>query len=123
MPPTSDILALESRLRSAMLASDVATLDELLAPDLAFAIPSGHVIGKQDDLQTHRSGALKFSRLDFGERHVQAWGDTVVVLQAATVEGQMQGQAFGGGLHFMRVWRLRDGRWQVVAGQSSQGAG
>ncbi len=53
------VVQLEERLRQAMLDSDVAELDTLIAPELIFTNHLGQLIGKQEDLAIHRSGALK----------------------------------------------------------------
>jgi hypothetical protein len=55
----AQILDAEDRLRTAMLNSDLAALDELLAPELIFTNHLGHLLGKEDDLAAYRSGILK----------------------------------------------------------------
>jgi len=44
----TQIIDAEERLRLAMLASDVGTLDELLAPELIFTSHLGEVLRKQE---------------------------------------------------------------------------
>src|SRR5688572_25124610 len=46
----ADVLAAEDRLRRAMLASNVAELENLLAPELLFVTHMGQVISREDDL-------------------------------------------------------------------------
>ena len=57
----TEIRQLEEALRIAMLTSDVAALDGLIADALIFVGHSGEVFGKQDDLALHRSGRQKLS--------------------------------------------------------------
>jgi hypothetical protein len=54
----AQILDAEDRLRTAMLNSDLAVLDELLAPELIFTNHLGHLLGKEDDLAAYRFGSL-----------------------------------------------------------------
>jgi Domain of unknown function (DUF4440) len=56
----SQIVQIEERLRQAMLNSDVAELDALIAPELLFTTYFGQVFSKQEDLALHQSGKLKF---------------------------------------------------------------
>ena len=71
-PSTDQILAIEERLRQAMLTSNVAELDELIAPELIFTNYSGQLVTKQQDLAIHQSGILKFSVLTPYEQQNQS---------------------------------------------------
>jgi hypothetical protein len=66
------ISVVEERLRLAMLASDFDTLDELISPDLIFTNHCGQVLGKQDDLESHRNGLLRMHKLEPSEMRVNA---------------------------------------------------
>jgi len=65
------INAAESRLRQAMLGSDIDVLADLLADDLLFVGPQGQVLTKTADLDTHRSGQLQLTRIDFSETEIK----------------------------------------------------
>ena len=73
------ITVAEERLRLAMLNSDIAALDELISSDLIFTNHLGQVLGKQDDLELHRSGVLRFHTIEPSERQVKASGQFAVV--------------------------------------------
>jgi hypothetical protein len=75
----AQILDVEEQLRTAMLGSDVATLSELLAPDLIFANHLGQLTGKEDDIAAYRSGVLKVMNLEPSEQQIRALGDVAVV--------------------------------------------
>ena len=55
-----EIVALEARIRTAQLDADVAALDSLIADDLLFTGPDGHLANKAQDLQAHGSGTVRF---------------------------------------------------------------
>ena len=61
----SEIEIADQKLRSAMLASDVQTLDQLIDDDLLFIGLDGSVLTKEDDLGFHRSGEQRITALDF----------------------------------------------------------
>jgi ketosteroid isomerase-like protein len=69
------IEALEERLRQALLDSDISTLDELIADDLLFTLPTGLVIDKQTDLDAHRFGIQKFIRVEIVDRQLHHWAN------------------------------------------------
>jgi len=114
------ILEAEERLRQAMLASDVSTLDELLAAELVFTNHLGQVLGKQDDLGAHQSGLVQISELTPSERTVQVHSDVAVVAVRVHLAGSYAGTPSEADFRFTRVWaRSTGGQWQVVAGHAS----
>ena len=68
---SNGIVALEEQLETAMLNSDVAVLDHLLADDLIFTSHLGQIMSKQDDLEAHKSGFVKINSIDQSEQHIK----------------------------------------------------
>jgi ketosteroid isomerase-like protein len=120
-PAEDEIIAAEERLRQAMLASDVGALDELIADDLIFTDHTGQRVAKQDDLQMHRSGAIRCNTIDASERTLSLLGDEVAVVSVLTrISGVFRGAPAVADLRFTRVWRRTpSGSWQIAAGHSS----
>lgn len=116
----STIEDLEEKLRHAMLASDVSTLNDLIADDLVFTMHTGLVVNKQFDLDAHRSGIFKFTKLDISDRQIHLYGDCTVVTLKVEAAGMPIQQPFSETYRFTRVWVQRQNRWQVVAGHVSQ---
>jgi len=115
----STVRALEERLWKAQLSADVETLDELIADDLLFTGLTGALETKAGDLQQHRSGALKITKLDPLEvrvRVIPGGAITSVKMDAAALVG---GQATTAILRYTRVWTLEGGRWQIAGGHMS----
>lgn len=115
----STIETLEEKLRQAMLSSDVLTLDELIANDLVFTMHNGLVINKQMDLEAHRSGIQKLTKLDIGDRQIHHYDDCAVVTVKTELIGTYNDQAFSESYRYTRVWVKLQNRWQVVAGHVS----
>lgn len=116
----TQILAVEERLRIAMLNSDVDTLDELLASELIFTNHLGQVLSKQDDLAAHQSGALAIRELIPSEQNIKLIGDVAIVSVRMSLSGSYAGQESNGDFRFTRVWTLSErGTWRIVAAHSS----
>jgi ketosteroid isomerase-like protein len=110
---------LEEKLRQAMLTSDVHTLDQLIADDLAFTAPNGTVINKQMDIESHRSGQTKFTSIKIQEQQAHDYGACIVVMVRAELSGIFNEQAFSGIYCYTRVWMKRQEQWQIIAGHAS----
>lgn len=110
------VLDIEKHLLKAMKESDVKVLDGLLHDDLLFVIPSGEVITKQKDLETHQSGNLVLEEISSSVDSISLIGETAVVTLSSTIRGKMLQQNFEGQFRYIRVWKLFDGQLKVIAG-------
>jgi ketosteroid isomerase-like protein len=115
------IVALEERLRIAMLAADCDALDQLIAADLIFTDHMGRVLSKADDLDAHRSGLLKLDHLQPSEMKISATNQLAVVSVRVKMTGTYDEGPFAADLRYTRVWRLSPSAgWEVLAGHSCQ---
>ncbi|MCT0207455.1 nuclear transport factor 2 family protein [Synechococcus sp. CS-1332] len=116
----SEISSAEEQLRLAMLASDVESLEALISPDLVFVTHFGAVLSKQDDLELHRSGALRFHCIDPSERRDLMLDQAAYVSVRVHLSGVFNGSPFQDDFQFSRLWqRNENGAWQVIAGQAT----
>jgi ketosteroid isomerase-like protein len=111
--------AAEAALRRAQLSSDVAALERLLDDELMFVGPDGAVYAKQDDLEAHRHGAIRITRLDPSEERIQRYGQIAIVSVRMEMAGLFQGTPFAGPFRYTRVWCERGDGWRIVAGHVS----
>lgn len=114
-----ELLEREAALRAAQLAGDVRALDDLIDDALVFTGPDGRMYSKQDDLAAHRSGAIRITRLDPSDEHVQRFDVVAVVHVRMEMAGTFNGAPFAGAFRYLRVWCRRPGGWRIVAGQVS----
>ena len=115
----SALRACEDALRKAQVAGDVRELDRLIDDSLLFIGPNGAVYGKQDDLDAHRNGLIRITRLDPSEERVMRFGDIAIVSVRMEMTGTFDGTAFAGPFRYTRVWRELKGGWRIVAGHAS----
>jgi ketosteroid isomerase-like protein len=111
------IRACEARLGTAMLASDVAELDALIADDLLFAGPTGELATKAMDLELHRTGGTQFHEFRPKELEIRVWSEQFALASAKIfLSGTYSGQAFAGDYRYTRIWRKGQQGWQIVGG-------
>src|SRR5579862_4055492 len=99
----SAIRAVEERLWKAQLSGDVEGLGAPIADDLLFTGLTGSLETKAADLQQHRSGALKITKLDpleFRVRVIPGGAITSVKMDAA---GVIAGKRTAAILRYTRV--------------------
>ena len=117
--PDDSLSASEAALRQAQLASDVAALDRLVDDTLVFTGPDGAIYGKSDDLNAHRDGMIRITRLEPSEERIQRFGSIAVVSVRMEMAGSFRGTAFAGPFRYTRVWCDRPDGWRIVAGHVS----
>jgi hypothetical protein len=114
------IAIVEEYLRKAMLGSDVGALDELISPSLIFTNHFGQVIGKKEDLDAHRSGMLRLTKMDPSDLKIVARDQHAVVSVRMLVEGMFSGSPFSTVFRYTRVWSLVESNsWKIIAGHMS----
>ena len=115
----ASLLACEAALRQAQLTSNVQELDRLVDDALVFTGPNGAVYGKQDDLDAHRRGVIRITRLEPSEERIQRFGHIAVVSVRMEMSGTFEGAPFAGPFRYTRVWRAHENGWRIVAGHVS----
>lgn len=113
------ILQMEARLRAAQLAGDAEALSQLIAEDLLFVGPDGNLATKNMDIESHRSGLVKFMRHEPLELHLRKPSEDMAVASlAAELSVNVGGQVHEGVFRYIRFWHHRASvGWQVLAGQ------
>lgn len=114
------IAELEERLRQAMLASNVADLDTLIAPEILFTSHLGQLVSKQQDLDMHGARTLKLTKLALSDQRIQCHGEFAVVSVQMHLVGSYEGNPVDERIRYTRVWAVSSaGSLQIVAGHAS----
>lgn len=112
---------LEDRWRDAMVASDVSTLEALLADDYIGITPNGTLQTKDETVRNLRSGLLHFQSLELTDRKVRFYGSTALVTSRAEVSATGPSGNFSGSFRYTRVYALMpNGSWQIVSFEASR---
>lgn len=110
------VIARENSLLEAMTTNNVALLDDLLHDDLLFNGPDGTTATKAMDLDNYRSGDIHLHTAAAHDLALNLLGDTAVVAVTVELQGSYLGESLDGRFRYLRVWKLIDNRWQVIAG-------
>jgi uncharacterized protein (TIGR02246 family) len=104
----------------ALLENDLAALEALLGDDLTYVHSSGMLDTKTSYIESLSSGRARYLSMDMSDVHVRALADDVAVIDA---KFEARVLARGNELNLkprvLMVYARRDGRWQMVAWQST----
>lgn len=114
------IRKLDGELADAAARNDTATIERIYADDFTFTSPFGNVSTKAQLIAAIKSGELKYESLTQDDVNVRVYGDAAVVTGRANVKLQNRGEAINGQFRFTRTYVKKDGRWQLVVGQSTR---
>ena len=103
----------------AMVRGDLTTLDELLADELTYTHSSGRFDAKAPFLQDIASGRNRYESITTEEVRVRVYHAVGILTGIAQMGAKIRAQPVNRRLRFMEVYRKADGRWQLVAWQST----
>src|SRR5438270_11883030 len=114
------IKKLEQDWAQATLKSGAAAVDQYEADDIVTTDPGGRVTDKAQDKTDLSSGDLKFVSMELSDMTVHVYGNAAVAAGTNTLKGTYKGQDITGKYRFTDTWVKRNGKWQVVATQSTK---
>ncbi|MBC7923229.1 MAG: nuclear transport factor 2 family protein [Ferruginibacter sp.] len=118
--PEQMIRTLEERRFEAMVKKDSATMRQILADDLIYTHSNAKVDGKEALIASIVTGSTNYKSFQTEDVQVRDYGGTAVVTGLARVNVFSGGQDQNLRLRFTDVYVNRNGRWQMVAWQSTR---
>ena len=116
----SEIRDLEARRFRALTDADVPALEHLLSDDLVYTHASGWRQTKAEFLASIRSSELLYHSFASDHVTVRGYGNVVLVTGRASAKVRAKGQELNVSLLYLEAYVKQDGRWQLVAWQSTR---
>ncbi len=110
----NEIIQMEERFRKAQLTNNTNELDQLISDDLICTFIDGLLYTKQQDLDIHKSGTLKFESITPLEQKIKILGDTAVVNVLMDIKGKSSEERIDGKVRYTRVWAKDKGFWKIA---------
>jgi ketosteroid isomerase-like protein len=116
-----EIYKSEEAWRSALLKSNVAAMDSLLADDYMAITPNGILLSKEQTLANLRIGAPRITAIQTTDRKVRFYGKTALLTCRAEVSGSNAGEDISGSYRYTHVY-VQDarGQWKIVSFEASR---
>ena len=105
---------------AAVRSADAAALEKMLADDLVYTHASGSVDTKRSYIDSLKSGARKYTGVDFTETKIRMYGNTAVLTTNARMRGAAGGNAFDDRVRLLHVWVKGAGGWQLASHQTTK---
>lgn len=120
MTQDEQIIECEKRLLEGIRNGDVRVLDELLYENLIFNIPNGQTITKEIDIENYRSGIFTVYEILTINQIINSIDDFSTVSMTVYLKAKYADQIVDGKFKYLRVWKLFDNSWKVIAGSGFQ---
>ena len=123
----AEVLALERRIEDAVLQADVAFLDGVCASDFTYTHGDGWTTGGAVRGVDHRAEWLaslagRYSRREVDSQQVELHGDVAITMgRVRASSGPSAGAPRTFSFWYVRVYALRDGRWQYLSHRTVHG--
>lgn len=115
-----EVRKLDARRFAAMTRADIKELEIILSDDLTYTHSTGMTETKKEFLASLQSGNLKYLSLESDESAVRTYGMTAVITGRAKVKVLSRGQEQAFTVRYIDVYAKKNGKWQMVAWQSSR---
>lgn len=110
----------EERRFIALVRADRDALEEILADDLVYTHSDGRTQSREDLVGSLVDGHIRYRHIDGQIEHVSPVGEAAVVTGRAQLGVEAAGRPVDLVVRYLAVYARRDGRWQLVAYQSTE---
>ena len=115
----AELNRLEDLRYESMKNADADTMGKLFADDMVYQTLAGLTYDKPGYIALFKSGEVKINSFKRENSRVKFYGDTATVMANAYLDATVKGEPRQLALFYLNVWAKRDGRWQLVARQST----
>lgn len=115
-----NVVEAENKLFSAQLVSNVDILDQILHDDLIAVAPTGQIVTKEMDLDSHKAKTMIIEDASTKIDDIKIIGDTALSIVTMTAKGKVMGTPLEGKFRYFRVWKRFDDKLKVIGASFMQ---
>ncbi|HLT86271.1 MAG TPA: nuclear transport factor 2 family protein [Sphingobacterium sp.] len=115
-----NVVEAENKLFSAQLVSNVDILDQLLHDDLIAVAPTGQIVTKEMDLNSHKAKTMIIEDASTEIDDIKITGDNALSIVTMTAKGKVMDTPLEGKFRYFRVWKRFDGTLKVIGASFMQ---
>jgi ketosteroid isomerase-like protein len=114
-----ELLQLANSWIDAEKSGDSRFIDEILTDDFIGIGPLGFVLSKNEWIERHRSGDLKYESLDLKEISVRVYNDAAILVGRQEQKAAYKGNSINAQFRISLVFVKQSGKWQIAGLQLS----
>jgi ketosteroid isomerase-like protein len=103
---------------ASLIKKDRATMERLYADDYMYTHSNGNVLNKTQEIAESMSPDQAWTAHKTDDLKVRVYGNVAIVTGLSTLTGSSKAYV-SGPRRYTEVWVRRNGRWQMVGGQST----
>ncbi len=111
----TQIVDCEKKLLKAFEKKDLTVIDEMLHDDALFVYPNGQKVTKAMVMENYKTGNSEMTSITSSDQIISLIEDTAVVSINLALEGKYFDQTIKSEFRYIRVWKLVDEAWKVIA--------
>lgn len=112
----SEIQEIELQLMDAIKSSNVKFLEKILHEDLVFLLPTGQILSKKMDLDSHQSGNMVVEKINPTIEDLKIYDDIAIIVLIYETKGTMFGNPIEGFFRYIRTWKKFEDGLKIIAG-------
>jgi hypothetical protein len=105
---------------AAQLNADTKFFEKILADDYTTIRGDGSVLTKAQEIESYKSGGIKYEADDVKDLKIRIYGNTAVTTALLTISNIRNGKPYSGTIRSTRVWVKQKGNWKCVANQATR---
>jgi ketosteroid isomerase-like protein len=114
-----EVLQADEARAKALVENDVAALERLLGDDLTYVHSNGMLDSKESYIGALRSGRTRYLTMDMSDVTARAFGDVGLINAKFDARVKVGDNEVHPVARVLIVYAKRDGRWQLVAWEST----
>ncbi len=115
MTTTEQTIENEKKLLDAFQKCDLIAIDNFLHDNALFIYPNGLLLTKEIVMDNYRSGISAFSSIVTSEQVIKIIDDIATVSVVMELSGVYKDQIINNKFRYIRVWKLFNNGWKVIA--------
>ncbi len=117
--PEKELLQLASSWIDAEKRGDSRFLEDTLTDDFIGIGPLGFMLSKNEWIERHKSGDLKYESLYLKETSVRVYNDAAILIGRQEQKGAYKGNSINAQFRLSLVFVKQSGKWQIAGLQLS----
>ena len=109
-----EVARLANTWANAELRGDVAFLEKTLADDFTGIGPLGFMLTRQEWIERHRSGDMKYDSFDLDEVRVRAYNEAAVLTSRQVQNAAYRGNSINAQFRITLVFVQQQGQWKLA---------